>query len=243
VDGVDVLAVAAHPSLHFSGYEWAIKGGDQLGPGSNYFSAGSENVWVDALDRLHLKVSQRDGRWYCAEVYSLKPLGLGTYTFFLSSRVDRLDKNVVGSPFLYQDDDHELDVEFSSWGVEGGLNAQFVVQPWEIPGHREQFNLSLTENRSTHIIRWLPGTASFLSSTGHDRTPSAQQTLHQWTYSGADVPSEGADLAIHLNLWLLQGQTPSNGQEAEMVIDAVEWKPSRFGVNAAILQLLLLQKQ
>ena len=136
--------MAAYPTLQFSGYEWAIKAGDLLGPGPNNFSASTDNVWVDDEDRLHLKITHRDGTWYCAEVYRMESLGYGTYTFYLSSYVDLLDKNVVGSPFLYQDDEHELDIEFSRWGVEEGPNAQFVVQPWDVPGHREQFDLSLT---------------------------------------------------------------------------------------------------
>ena len=228
VDCENVLAVVAYPALRFSGYEWAIKAGDSLGPGSNYFSASSDNVWVDDQDRLHLKISKRDGRWYCAEIYLMQSLGYGTYTFYMSSRVDLLDRKVVGSPFVYEDDNHELDVEFSRWDVEGGPNAQFVVQPWELPGHRERFHMSLDTENSTHLISWVPGYVSFQSAQGHHLHPSKEQIIYEWEYMGDDVPAEG-DERVHLNLWLLEGQSPSDDQEAEMVIGAFEWMRFLYG--------------
>ncbi len=240
VDGTDVLAMAVYPSLQFSGYEWAVKGGDSLGPDSNHFSTNTENVWVDSQGRLHLKITTRDGRWYCAEVYSKTPLGYGTYRFLISSRVDQLDKNVVGSPFLYQDEENELDIEFSRWGVVGGPNTQFVVHPWARPGHREQFNLFLTQNQSSHLIRWQPGITFFQSTLGHDRNPTGEQILHQWRFSGDDVPGEEGNLLIHLNLWLINGMAPSEpgNQNLEMVIDAIEWIPIEKPVLTWLLLLL-----
>ncbi len=217
VDGVDVLTLAAYPSIKFSGHEWAIKDGDYLGPGPNYFSSSHENIWVDDQGCLHLKITKRDENWYCAEVYLMQSLGFGTYIFQISSRVDLLDKNVVGSPFIYQDDTHELDVEFSRWGVDGGANAQFVVQPYFNPGNQEQFSISLPENTSTHIIEWQSEIVSFKSSQGHNLKPPFEQVIHQWEYVGGDVPSESDELA-HINLWLLDGQAPSDNTEAEMVI-------------------------
>jgi hypothetical protein len=225
VDCVDVLAVAAYPTVQFAGYEWAVKAGDQLGPGPNDFSADSENVWVDAQGRLHLRITFRDGGWFCGEVYLLRSLGYGRCTYYLSSRVDLLDKNVVASPFLYQDDDRELDIEFSRWGLDLGPNAQFVVQPWNLPGHREQFTLMLAGEPSTHMIQWGPGQASFLSARGHDPNPPPGQILHAWAYTGADVPPESHEMRVHINLWLLQGQPPSDGQEAEMVIESFVYCP------------------
>jgi len=217
VDCVDVLAITAYPCIHFSGYEWAIKAGNSLGPDSNEFSANQENVWIDNQGYLHLKVTKRDEIWYCAEIYLMQSLGFGTYTFQLSSRVDLLDKNVIGSPFVYRDSVHELDVEFSRWGVDGGVNAQFVVQPYYNSGNQEQCYMSLLNDHSTHIIKWQTDVVSFTSAQGHNLKPPVEQVIHQWNYTGGDVPSESDEL-VHINLWLLGGQPPSDGTEAEMVI-------------------------
>lgn len=227
VNCVDVLAVSAYPTVRFSGYEWAIKGGDGLGPGPNSFSSSDSTVWVDDQDRLHLRISRRGGRWYCAEVYLLQSLGYGTYTFYLSSRVDLLDRRVVGSPFIYEDDTRELDVEFSRWDVEGGPNAQFVVQPWNIPEHREQFYMGLDGDHSTHQIVWRPGSVRFRSTQGDGLHPPPGRIIHEWMYEGGDVPEEG-DERGHINLWLLHGEAPSDDQEAEMVLRAFEWTPLRL---------------
>jgi len=225
VDGVDVLGIAGHPTIQFSGYEWAVKGGVSLGPGPNHFSTSPDNVWVDDQGRLHLKITQRDGKWYCAEVYQMHPLDYGTYIFQLSSRVDLLDKNVVGSPFIHRDDSHELDVEFSRWGVESGPNAQFVMQPYYNPGNREQFAMSLSNEDSTHIIQWMADLVFFQSAQGHHSDPPADQVIHQWDYTGKDIPGEGGDL-VHINLWLFDGLVPSDVKTAEMVVKSFAFTPS-----------------
>lgn len=64
--------------INFSGYDWTIKAG-VAGPGPNLFSDAEENVHVDTEGRLHLRISYRDGKWFCAEVVTNKSLGHGTY--------------------------------------------------------------------------------------------------------------------------------------------------------------------
>jgi hypothetical protein len=63
-----VLAGGAMRTIEFDGYQWMVKHGDEekQGPGPNYFSSLPENVWVDSQGQLHLKVTKRNDRWYCA---------------------------------------------------------------------------------------------------------------------------------------------------------------------------------
>jgi hypothetical protein len=225
VDCVDVLAMAAYPTVQFSGYKWAVKAGNWLGPGPNNFSSNNENVWVDDQDRLHLKITRRDGKWYCAEVYLMQSLGYGNYSFQVSSRVDLFDKNVVGSPFIHRDDTHELDVEFSKWGIEGGPNSQFVVQPYYNLGNREQFSMALSNDASTHIIQWMSDLVFFQSAQGHYTDPPVEKVIYEWDYTGEDIPAAGQDL-VHINLWLLGGQAPSDRKAAEMVVQGFTFATS-----------------
>ena len=44
-------------TIEFSGYTWRIKEGGIYGPGTNYFSASSDNIWVDEKGWLHLHCS------------------------------------------------------------------------------------------------------------------------------------------------------------------------------------------
>ena len=126
-------------TLQFSGYTWNVKtSAGKVGPGPNLFSDSTNNVWVDASGRLHLKITKDANRWNCAEVICTNSLGHGTYRFYLDSPVDNLDPNVVLGLFTWSDDpayaDREIDVECSRWAnAADSDNAQFVVQP-EIAG-------------------------------------------------------------------------------------------------------------
>ncbi|HYT29055.1 MAG TPA: glycoside hydrolase family 16 protein [Ktedonobacteraceae bacterium] len=122
-------------TIEFSGNQWVVKDGgeERRGPGPNYFSSSPENVWVDSQGQLHLKITNRNNRWYCAEVSLEKPLGYGTYEFFVNGRFDQLDPHVVDGLFLYEDDAHEIDIEFGRWGKRSGENLQYVLQPGHNP--------------------------------------------------------------------------------------------------------------
>src|SRR5436305_806293 len=63
-------------TISFSGYTWAVKASTgRVGPGPNYFSDSTNNVWVDTQGRLHLKITKVGGRWNCAEVINQQSLG------------------------------------------------------------------------------------------------------------------------------------------------------------------------
>lgn len=221
-----------HRKMRWSGIDWLVKTGAlPVGPGPNYFSTSTENVWVDNQDRLHLRVTNRDGRWYCAEIYSEHKLGYGTYRLYLDGRVDDLDPNIVLGLFTWSDHTceyahREIDIEFSSWGVPGDPNAQFVIQPWYTPGNRERFMMTAAP-KSTHVFSWQPDEVRFTSFEGHCHAPSACTVVRSWTYSKTSgIPLSG-DERVHLNLWLREGLAPTNGQEREVVISRFEFDPFR----------------
>jgi len=66
----------------FSGRSWYAKANTaQLGPGPNYFSDSSSNVFVDNQDRLHLRITNSGGIWYCPELISRDSFTYGTFSF------------------------------------------------------------------------------------------------------------------------------------------------------------------
>jgi len=138
--------------LSFSGYTWELKdsGDVQVGPGGNYFSSATNNVWVDAQGRLHLRITKQTvggtNRWSCPEVFSQRSFGAGTYRISVDSRVDNLDPNVVLGFFTWSDDPaynhREMDFEFSRWGnAHDPNNAQYVVQPSSLSGNLLRFKV------------------------------------------------------------------------------------------------------
>ena len=212
--------------IQFSGRTWNVKASETLaGPGPNYFSDSEEDVWVDEGGQLHLRIVYRNDRWYCTEVFTTEPLGYGTYTFTLASPADQLDKNVVLGLFTWDDmapeyNYREIDIEFSRWGEEGAQNAQFVVQPWDHTGNRHRFNLALQGQYSTHWFDWDSGSVHFSSYQGHQ--PDLGDEIETWVYTGADTPPAGAGNA-RINLWLLNGNPPSDGQDVEVVVEAFQF--------------------
>src|SRR5262245_21295616 len=82
-------AAAAKPAppgprtISFSGKTWLVKSSTgKVGPGPNYFSDSTDNVWVDAGGRLHLKITKAKGKWSSAEIVSADSFGYGTYRFY-----------------------------------------------------------------------------------------------------------------------------------------------------------------
>ncbi|HUW92415.1 MAG TPA: hypothetical protein VMV74_04565 [Bacteroidales bacterium] len=211
-------------SISFSGFEWITEGTgfSRISPGGNYFSCSEDNVWVDVHGNLHLKITNRNGIWYCAKVTMKESFAYNKYVFHVSSRVDKLDRNVVGGLFTYLDDSNEIDIEFAKWGIEGNINSQFAVQPAYHNGNIYRYSLDLKRKHSTHIIDWKKDTIYFACYRGyHSTRPDASKIISEWCYTGNHIPVDGAE-KIMINLWLFNGLPPSDNKEVEMIIKAVE---------------------
>jgi hypothetical protein len=218
-------------SLWFSGYRWFVKDSESpTGPGPNWFSSDGRNVWVDAGGNLHLRITRREGRWQCAEVFTADTLGYGRYTFTLASRVDLLDKQVVLGLFTYADapDYHhrEIDIEFSQWGQGDIANAQYVVQPWENASNIHRFELTLNGPFSNHGFDWRAERVEFWSTHGRPSdTPAYEIAFWIADSDTLAIPPAGEEGRVHINLWLLNGRQPSNGQDAEVVVESFRFEP------------------
>ena len=208
--------------IEFAGYAWEVKtSASAVGPGPNYFSDSSENVWVDGRGRLHLKVTYSKCRWYCAEVINTRSLGRGRYSFHLGSSVDNLDPSVVLGLFTWSDDpaynNREIDIEFSRWAnADDRTNGQYVVQPYDHVGNVQKF-MQRTVASSTLFFDWRCAAIRFSSSSAAPST---------WTYRGHDVPEPGSE-HVRMNLWLHLGAPPTNRRPAEVVVDSFKFTRAR----------------
>lgn len=210
--------------ISFSGYRWLVSdsGDDKAGPGPNYFSDSEDNVWVDDQGRLHLKITFRNGRWNCARVELATPSTYGKYVFYISTRPDSLDRQVVWGLYTYKSNDEEIDIEFSRWGVEDNQEAQYAVQPSDKAGNKFRFSTNLEGSYSTHIFDWTSRWIDFASYHGHRLDPvNETQIINRWRYSGDDIPPD-SDEKLKMNLWLFRGEPPSDGKETEVVVDLVK---------------------
>jgi hypothetical protein len=187
-------------------------------------------VWVDDNAQLHLKMIHKDGKWYCAEVVTAEPVGYGSYQFKIASGAASLDKYAVLGLFTWdtkapQFNYREIDIELSSWADKTGLNAQFVVQPWDHTGNRHRFTVDPQADSSTHIFTWSPQSVQFLSFLGSAQTPDPNFIVQRWSYTGKDTPPAGGSVNARINLWLIGGHPPSDGKEIEIVLSSFEFIP------------------
>jgi hypothetical protein len=223
-NGEQNAARSSARTIEFAGRQWAVKSGCGLGPGPNCWSDSEQSVWVDGSGQLHLKIRNISGTWYSAEVYTMACTQYRMHRFSVIGPVDNLDKNVVAALFLYKDDWTEMDIEFARWGeANPTYNAQYVVQPSDTPGNREQFSMTLSISNTTHYIDWSGSAIRFKSIHGHyQELPDPAHLIHEWSYTGSDIPAEDECLQIHINLWLYQGNPPSDDQEVEIIVKNVQ---------------------
>lgn len=232
--------------ISFAGMDWWVKSG-YYGPGPNHFSDSAESVWVDDTGRLHLKIRKINNVWHCAELWTLAPAGWGSYLFWLESRVDIYDPNVVAGLFLYQDDDREIDIEFSRWGDPDYPCGSYSVQPYYHQGNNRTFEMDLEGSWTSHSFDWQPDYVDFQSLHGHyHEPPNPGFIIDQWHYTGMDNPAESEDMLLHINLWLMSGLAPSNASEAELIVShlfvnpGVVIAPPQLRINQLNPQSLLL---
>ena len=212
--------------ISFSGYNWIVKQCEAtIGPGPNYFSDDTSDVWVDENDELHMKITSRSGKWYCSEVIADTSLGYGKYVFYVKSRVDSLDQNAILGLFTWDEcappeppyNYREIDIEFSRWGeAQSDTNAQYVIQPWDTPGNRHKFTID-SDTCTTHMFEWREDYIEFQSYYGCSSIPSPDDLIESWTYTGSDIPTPGKENP-RINLWLFNGMPPSDDEDIEIII-------------------------
>ena len=218
--------------IQFSGYEWEIRTSGLSGPGPNLWDAN--NVWLDENGDLHLKISHTADGWHCAEVTMTQRLGFGTYQFQVIGQIDQLDPNVVLGLFNYPTEDvgadatNEIDIEFARWGNPAWNIGNFTVWPAQagLKQVSETFPIELNGTYTTHRFNWQSGQIFFQSLHGH--TDGDENLIASWLYQPQE-PSQFISqqpMPVHINLWLFQGQTPTDGQEVEIVIHSFEFTPT-----------------
>lgn len=206
---------ASTQTINFSGYTWTVRSGFYA-PGPNNWSNDPRDVFVDAGGRLHLSVVNRNGVWYSSEVSLPSSLGYGTYEFDISTGVDRIDPNLIAAPFLYQDDTHEIDIEYTRWSDPTAPNTWMTVQP-SSPTSETNFTTNQGTNPVTARIEWTPDHITL-------STMQNNAALNSWTYSGTNNFTPGNE-RLHINFWQNKGWTPINNSTNEFIVDAMRFTP------------------
>jgi hypothetical protein len=202
----------------FSGYEWRVRNApsDRGGTRNIYDPA---NVWTDASGAMHLRISKTSSQWTCAEVSLTRSLGFGTYSFSVRD-ISRLEPAVVLGMFTWDyaggdQNNREVDIEISRWGDPASKNAQYVVQPFQVPAN--VFRFSTPPGMITHSLEWGPDRMSFRSI----RESGSIIAHHDFT---SGVPSPGLE-SVRMNVYIYRGGKTSLENGAEVVIDKFQYFP------------------
>jgi hypothetical protein len=229
IAGLQTPAVSAK-TLDFGGHTWTVRA-DTGGPGPNTWS--EDNAWLDTAGALHLKISYSNGLWQCAEVYTEDRMGLGEYQFQITGAIDQLDPNVVLGLFNYPtpdvgaDSTNEIDIEFARWGNASYPNGNYTVYPTHnlLQSRSSTFQFALNGDQTTQRFTWTASSITFESLVGF--TDGSADAFGSWVFtpriSGARISR--SPMPVHINLWLFDGQGPSNGQPVEIVINAFRFVP------------------
>lgn len=233
VEGVKPAAqtsAAAASTISWKGYTWRVTNGGMAGvaPGS------ANNVFVDANGYLHLKITQSNGAWTAAELFTTTNLGFGTYRWQIDGPVDKLDKNVVVGLFPYgpaagmgQSGNNEIDIEFARWGNSAWPNGNWTIYPrtGSTVGSNT-FNFSLGSTYTTSTFVWKSNSIAFSLQEGLKANGDTSGLIKSWTYApsnaSTNIPQQAFPLGM--NLWCF-GAPPSNGQNVEIVIRNFQFIP------------------
>src|SRR5262245_34180906 len=84
-------AGGALPTRVWKGHTWNVTSGGMAGVANG----DPKNVFVDANGYLHLRITNTNGVWTAAELFTTDKLGFGTYQWQVDGPIDVLDRNVV----------------------------------------------------------------------------------------------------------------------------------------------------
>jgi hypothetical protein len=224
--GGRILAVAkvkgtppAIPSvIQFSGYLWESRRSPVEASGaSDVYEPG--NAWTDKRGFLHLRISRRPKQWSVAEIKLSRSLGYGSYRFVVDD-VSHLEPAAVLAMRASDDQGSadEMYIQISRWGQPEDKNAQFVIQPWDVPANSVQF--AAPPGTLTYSIKWEPGRVSFQAVRGssHGATPVA---AHVFT---SGVPVAGSE-RLRIAFYVYDHSPHPLVHEAEVVLESFEYLP------------------
>ncbi|MBC8142034.1 MAG: glycoside hydrolase family 16 protein [Armatimonadetes bacterium] len=227
-------------TIRFSGYDWEIREQGKSGPGPNYWNP--KNVWVDKNGYLHLRITRGNGakknEWHCAELNTKQKFGMGEYVFETAGRIDQLDRNVVLGLFDYPVFGevpmltNEIDIEFARWGNAAYPNGNFTIYPatgkrGTNDSHTFEYSLAGMPSDVVAAHRFTRSAKSVALATS-----VRNKTLAQWTFAPTEarfVPQK--PLAIHINLWLFEGNAPTDNKPVEIIIRNFVFTPTNGSIS------------
>jgi len=226
-------------TVQWAGRTWNLTSGDMAGVAQG----NPSNVSIDDNGYLHLKITKSGNTWTAAELFSTDKLGFGTYQWHVDAPIDRFDKNVVLGFYPYgpaagigKDGTNEIDIEYSRWGNENGVNGDWTDYPASgtVIGEKAyEFSLA-GETLSTSRFVWSTSKIENSLLKGAQPVGSTLSLIESWTYapnnSMLNIPQQA--LPLGMNLWCFDNP-PSDGKEVEVVVRDFQFVPEGTNPNGS----------
>jgi hypothetical protein len=214
---------ASSNTLHWMGRDWVPTNGGMAG----VVKGDPENVSVDSHGYLHLRITNRDGNYTAAEVFTTENLGFGTYQWQIEGAVDKMDPTTVLGLFNYGarggigiDAENEIDIEFSQWNKTcNGCNADFTFYP--STGNKSlgpmEDNFTYDPKGSTLTTARFEWSSTRIIGTimsGLQPIGTTANVLQTITFAPPDYAARipQVPLPLAMNLWCFRA-TPASNQE------------------------------
>jgi hypothetical protein len=224
VKGVGPPQLAPTGSLKFSGYDWGVRMIDSDKGGTNNLY-DADNAWTDATGALHMQIKKKSGRWSCAEIFSNRSLGYGTYSVTVRD-TSHLEPAAVFSMFTFDESAslerfREMDVEVHGRGDAANKNnAQYAIQPLYVPGNL--FTFAAPSGTLTYVLRWEPGRATFKTFRGRSSGAGAHLVSeHEFTFA---TPGPG-QAKVRLIFFVGASDKTPMQKPSEVVVEKFEYLP------------------
>ena len=198
----------ASSRVSFAGFDWDVldSHGKKVAPGPNVFDPA-----LVAVDGTDLKLSIVRDR--ASQVVLKSSLGYGSYAFTTQTPVDDLgDPNLVLGMFLYKDDTHELDIEFTRWGQqESSHNADYVVQPNPNgqASRKARFWAAPHAPDTVHTIDFRNDRVRFFSRLRNSTEACAPPAEEFRFHNASEIPVPDG-MKVSINLWRFHPKTDGN---------------------------------
>lgn len=240
------MVAAFDPNINFASYSWYLKrsGTNPVAPGKNHFgnsqnlgdgNNAGKNVWL-AADGVHMTIQKIGNKWYCTEIQNNELLGYGKYYSVITGNFVKNDRNIVIGIFTYAIPEtslnkgfEEIDIEFARWGDPQQKLLSMSVHPVaDDPKSYKEFDVKSTGNASyTTVTNWMPGKVIiqvYYGKVDISQTNGAVKPFAEMIYDGINMPIFENGHFI-FNYWLMSGLPPSDGKNAEMVVNDFKFEP------------------
>jgi hypothetical protein len=145
-----------------------------------------------------------NGTWRSVELSALAPTwSYGTYRFVTTAAIAHLAKPLDFAMFLIRPSPHlqnEVDLEDSRAliGMHGGLDAQYVVQPYYQAGHAYRYRINPHQRTVQQSFTWHPSDVRFATRPG---TSTGSTPFAAFHYHGPSAPADFG-MYLHINLFV-----------------------------------------